>query len=174
MAETVNRMGENAKNSVGLLVSILIRYPEPATLSLDPSSSTITFKFLVAMGITKRRFWALRRRIFESLKSFHYLNKIPMGLLKVNQVSFDGLTIVEVTRDMRSLTQQEITLVTELMKEDLGDSLVIDDTVRSSFEEEMSIQEELIEQMLDDVREVKGTANLIAVREEGRVLVFNK
>lgn len=174
MAELTKRMGENARNSVGLLVSILIRYPEPATLSLDPSSSTITFKFLVTEVISRRRFWNLRRKVFESLKTFHHLNKVPMVSLRVEQVGFDGLTVIEVTRDVASLTQQEITLVIELMKEELGNSLVIDNTARIPFEEEMTIQEELIEQMLDDIREVNTTANLIAVREEGRVLVFNK
>ena len=77
------------------------------------------------------------------------------------------------TRDVASLSQEELALVIGLMKDTLGDRLVVDHN-DGSPDEDLSMQEELIQEMLEDIKEDKLEKNLIAFREEGRVLVFNK
>jgi hypothetical protein len=41
-------------------------------------------------------------------------------------------------------------------------------------EEDLLVQEEIIDEMLQDVKDCRQDKNIVAFREEGRVVVFNK
>ena len=59
----------------------------------------------------------------------------------------------------------------EIIKDELGDQLVTDEN--SLAEDEIILQEEVINHMLAAIRSNGTEKNITAVREDGRVLVFN-
>ena len=64
-------------------------------------------------------------------------------------------------------------MVIELVHMNFNQNLVSEKN-DSLMEEDLLMQEELIEHMLENLKISSPEKNLIAFREEGRVLVFNK
>lgn len=169
----LNREGERANNSVSLLISMLVRYPELATINFDPRHQTLKFTFLLTRVLSEDEFDAFRRRLLESLKAYAWLEGLEVATTEVGLTKYGDVSVVEVVRDVRSLSQGEVSLTIDLIRGVFAPILVVD-RGESVQEEELAAQEELIEQMLEDLRESRSDRNLIAFREEGRVLVFNK
>jgi len=162
---------------VDLLVSILVRYPELTSINFDAGCGALKFTFLVAGVVGRKEFPDFRRRLLNSLEVLQALEGRTSSLRRVERGCYDDVTVIELTRDVDTLTQEEISLSIELLRETFGDRLVEDGTGESPHEEELDDQDELIGKMLDDVRGHRSSSSrsrLIAVREEGRVLVFNK
>lgn len=87
--------------------------------------------------------------------------------------SDDGIGILQITRDVATLSQTELALIVELVLDRFGPDLIVDDG-DSLVEEDMLAQDELIREMLADLQDGRLERNLIAFRDGGRVLVFNK
>jgi len=162
---------ESTSRNVGLLVSVLVRYPEVAAVDFDPV--TIKFTFLLTRALSNRAFQELSARVEDSLSAFNALEGRPTGMVKVERARHPGLTVVEVTRDLASLTQAEISLMVAVVREQFGQVLAADGA-ETMQEEEMAVHEELIAEMLDDVRVSQPGRNLTAFREDGKVVVFNR
>lgn len=160
-------------NSVGLLISMLVRYPELATINFDPRRQTLKFTFLLTRVLPEGEFAAFQVRLSDSLAAYGWLEGIEMPTKEVSLANFGGVGVVEVTRDVRSLSRGEIALTIELIRGAFAPILVVD-RGETFQEEDLAAQEELIEEMLDDLKEARSEKNLIAFREEGRVMVFNK
>ena len=162
---------ESASKTVNLLVSVLVRYPEVAAVDFD--HTTINFTFLLTRALSNRAFQELSARVEDSLAAFNALEGRPTGAVKVDRARHPGLTVIRVTRDISSLTQAEISLMVALVREQFGQVLAAD-SGEVMHEEELVVQEELIAEMLEDVRLSQQHRNLTAFREDGKVVVFNK
>jgi len=165
---------DTASKGIGLLISILVRYPELATVNYDPQDRTMTFTVLVARSLEGEELEGLRRDLVLSGEALADLEGRELQRFCVNTSDFDGLTVLEVVRDVESLTQREISLHTATLGGRLGEALVCDSAGGNIVEEDLAVQEEMIGQMLDDLRGVRSNRRLVAVRESGRVMVFNK
>ena len=77
---------------------------------------------------------------------------------------------MEYQRDIISLSQKEITLIIDLLKEEFGVSLITDED-DLLLVDDMTLHEELVNYMLENV---KANIELIALRDEGKVVVYNK
>ncbi len=169
----LNRDGERASNSVSLLISMLVRYPELATINFDPRRQTLKLTFLLTRVLSEEEFRAFQGRLLDSLAAYAWLEGLEAATTEVGLTRYGEVSVVEVTRDVRSLSQGEVSLTIDVIRGLFTSALVVD-RGESVQEEELAAQEELIEQMLEDLRESRSDKNLIAFREEGRVLVFNK
>jgi len=157
----------------GLLVSILLRFPEVGSVTFDPSCHSLCLTLLIHKRITRARYEALRLLVLESLAAFAYLQGLQPRIAEVSRTAFKGVTAIEITRDAESISREEIALLIGLARERFGEELVVDADADLP-EEDMLIQEQLIDEALDHLRDVRQQYNLIAYREGGRVLVFNK
>ncbi|HHV64186.1 MAG TPA: hypothetical protein GXX46_03810 [Peptococcaceae bacterium] len=153
--------------STGLLVSILLRYPEVGTISCCRENQALVLKFVVRKGFD---FDSLSQKIYLALEMFHKLEGCPMKLCTLEKHEQD-LDLIVITRDLMSFTQNEMNLIVEIMKSELKNQLVCDES--SLEEEEILFQEEVINHMLAALRANGTERNITAVREDGRVLVFN-
>jgi len=168
-----NAPKESVSRSAGLLVSILVRYPELGTINYDPEQHCLRFTFLLTRLLPDGEFRSWREKLEASLEAYWYLEKRSPMAFDIQQSTFGKITVLEITRDVGTLTQEEISLVIDLLREEFGALLMTDgnDTV---MEEDLMLQEELIGQMLEDFKVTRQERKLIAFREEGRVLVFNQ
>jgi len=164
---------ERNSPSVGLLISVLVRYPEIARVHYDHRDQSLKFSLLLSCGIGPGEKDMLEQRIRSSLDAYLYLENRSPSIIVVNVTSFEEITVIEMVRDVASITQEEISMVTEVVKEMYPSGLVAEGP-EGPAEEDPSLQEEMIEEMLDDLRHTKQQRNLVAFREEGRVLVYNK
>lgn len=160
-------------DSVGLLISILVRYPEVSTINFDPDKQLLKFTFIYSQVLGDNELAGLRGRIMDSIEAYNMLEGKETQLITINHNVCDNLTLIEVQRDVHSLAQEEITLIVELFRQYLNTNLVTEEN-ESLIEEEMIAQEEMIEHMLECIKGSAEKKYLFAFREEGRVLVFNK
>ncbi len=166
-------VSSNVSKSVSLLISILVRYPELGTINYDPKNHILKFTFLIAKLISDSEYRLLEEKLSAGIEVYHQLRGSSDYVFKVKTTRFGRVTVVDIKRDVTTLSQEELSLMIEVLREQWGDVLVVDEN-DAVLEEELLIQEELIEEMLEDLKDGAQGKNLIAFREEGRVLVFNK
>ncbi len=160
-------------DSVGLLIFILVRYPEVATINFDPEKQLFKFTFIYSQILGNNELISLKEKIINSIEVYTLLEGKSTKLVSISHQTCDNLTLIEVKRDVDTLVLEEITLIVELFHQHLNNSLVTEEN-DSLIEEEMLAQEEMIEHMLESIKGSTEKKYLFAFREEGRVLVFNK
>ena len=144
--------GEAFTNSMSLIVSLLVRYPGIATVSFDPVQKALQFTFVIARPLSAPEFETFGTRIRESLETVASLNgRVPV-LIELTLSGYEGMSFLEVKRDIDSLMPEEIALLTALLDQQFGGELVreLDETLE---EEDQAIQEEMIEHMLEDLKD---------------------
>lgn len=164
---------EDTNWSDGLLISILVHYPEIATINFDPIGHVLKFAFISSQALKAEQLSIAEERVLDSIEVFNLLEGRKVKMSAISYLDCDQLTIIEVQRDIDTLAQEEISLIVQLVREFLGNNLVTE-TEEFVFEGDPVLQEEIIEYMLEGLKGAHGDKHLFAFREEGRVLVFNK
>ena len=93
--------------------------------------------------------------------------------LRITGSYVGNITQIQITRDVATLTADEISLLIGLILQGFGENL-ISDRSDDLEEEDLIVQEEFIANLLADLKETVQDKRLIGFREEGRVVVFNK
>jgi len=168
-----SRPQEEVSDSIGLLISILVRYPEVGTINYDPLNQHLRFTFIFSGVLEEKELVKFKRTMVESIDTYNDLEHRSAAVVEVDHHLCDHFTMLEVIRDVGTLSQEEIALVIELVHMKYAQNLVTEKN-EGLLEEDLQMQEELIEHMLENIRISSSEKNLIAFREEGRVLVFNK
>jgi hypothetical protein len=159
--------GGNVPEGVGLLISILVRYPEVCSVRYHQQEHALKFRFVLLKSEGGER---LTGKIREALEVFHRLEGNTMQLCEVEQKPEDRLSLLTITRDVTSMSQIEVGLIVDLVKAGLSKQLIYD---KSDLpEDELTFQEEVIGEILQSFKEHGLDKGFIAVREEGRVLVY--
>lgn len=165
--------GEDVTDSVGLLISILVRYPEVSTINFDPENQLLKFTFIYSQVLGDNELNNLREKLLDSIEVYNLLEGKETRVVSLSHQVCDKLTLIEVQRDVNTLTQEEINLIVELFHQYLNNNLVTEEN-EQYIEEDLLAQEEIIEHMLESIKGSTQDKYLFAFREEGRVLVFNK
>ncbi len=165
--------GDDVTDSVGLLISILLRYPEVATINFNPESQLLKFTFIYSKVLENGELDSLKQKLMDSIEVYNLLEGKETKVVTLNHQICDNLTLLEVRRDVDTLAQEEITLIVELFHQFLKNDLVTEEN-EQLVEEDLIAQEEIIEHMLQSIKCSTQDKCLFAFREEGRVFVFNK
>ncbi|MBF7083049.1 hypothetical protein IT084_08675 [Desulfallas sp. Bu1-1] len=164
---------DDVTDSVGLLISILVRYPEVSAINFDPWEQMLRFSFICSRVIDEQEFNNFKAYLLDSIQSFNYLEGKDAKFIDISHQVYDDLTLIEIKRDVATLVQEEIALVVQIFYQYWEGNLVSDFN-ETLIEEDLIIQEEIIEHMLESVKGSAEDKFLYAFREEGKVLVFNK
>lgn len=164
---------EEVSDSIGLLISILVRYPEVSTINFDPVKQELKFTFIVSSVLEKDEMVNFIKKVQDSVEMYVELEGHEPTSIHIGHQVCEDFTKFEITRDVTTLTQEEINMVIQLVKMKFTSHL-ISERNENVVEEDLLMQEELIEHMLESLKLSTAERNLIAFREEGRVLVFNK
>lgn len=165
--------GEDVTDSVGLLISILVRYPEVAAINFDPWEHILKFNFICSRVVDEEEMQRFVSLVLDHIRAYNYLEKRETPLVEISHQVYDNLTLIEMKRDVATLAQDEIALVVEVFYR-FWENALVSDLGDNMIEEDLVVQEEIIEHMLESVRDSVGNKRLYAFREEGKVLVFNK
>ncbi len=165
------RSGEKVSDSVGLLISMLVRYPEISSIYYEPTREEIKFTFLLNKN-TKNidEFSDLLNkclRTYNILENGKTLNNVSISYSVVGKI-----TMVEIGRKIKHLSPQELNMIISLIQDYFYDELIVE--VEELALEEQLLQEDLIGTILDNLNQETLKQRLIAYREEGRVMVFNE
>jgi hypothetical protein len=158
---------------VGALIASLVRYPELSSLDFHPEAGRVTLSFCLRGSLSRERAETLADALMEVLLTYHHLLRFPLageGVAEFSTESQEPLTILRLTRDIHSLSPDEVGMVIDLLRDQCGAELLTDPNDFS--EDDLLDQEETIQAALDSLAQEPGR-RLFALREEGRVLVFN-
>ncbi|MDU4959708.1 MAG: hypothetical protein E6X17_03460 [Sporomusaceae bacterium] len=160
-------------DGVNLLISILVRYPEVGTIAYNSSTQSLKLTFLLTGAPQAQRLDQIAAYMRHSLDTYYLLKNLKNSVVEMQTSNYENMAMLTIVRDVASLSRGEIALIIALLREKATDLLVADQS-ESLLEEDLLVQEELIENMLENMRSKYDSHNLIGIREDGRVLVFNK
>lgn len=162
-------------DSTNLLITILVRYPAIGTVQLDQKHDQLKFKFMLKSLLEEEVFSQFVCFMQKYLDGLNYIENKKPSELKIQKSHFEDITIIEVSRDVDTLTQNEIALIMELIYQKFQEQLITDSNQSSVFiEEELIFQDEVIKHSLETIKKHKEEKKFIAFRENGRVLVFDR
>lgn len=161
--------GGQVPDEVGLLISILVRYPEVCSVRYLQDQHALIFQFLL---FASSQVGCLPEKLQDAIDVFHELESRPMKLCKAEGKHEEDFYRLTITRDVESMNQAEVGLIVDLVKGSSSQELVYDEM--EIQEEELEFQEEIIDQILEQLQKSELDKNLVAVREEGRVLVYKE
>ena len=164
---------EPISDGVNLLISILVRYPEIASIRFDPDFHIMKLTFMVAGIVQTGELLAFRQKLLDSINAYRLLLGPAEKTADIQSSVYDSVTVVTIFRDVDTLSKGEIAMCISLLREQYRDSLVTDRN-DNLHEEELLVQEEIIDNMLENVKTTPDSNSLVGIREDGRVLVFNK
>ena len=164
---------DEISDGVNLLISILVRYPEIGTIKFDPQHSCLNLKFMLSALPSELEFSRIHDLLINSITAYNMLEGFPLKTVKIKLHPETQVTMLTIIRDVYTLSKNELTLIITLLRENLKEQLIIDSN-DSPPEEDLSLQEEVIEDMLENIRGHRHLHELIGIRENNRVLVFNK
>ncbi|KJR45073.1 hypothetical protein UF75_4545 [Desulfosporosinus sp. I2] len=159
--------GGRAQDGVGLLTSILLRYAEVGTVHYWCEQHALKFTFMLTKPQVDS---SLQDMLKPAVEFFNQLEGRTMRVFDITYRNEEKVCVITVTRDVDSMTQREVGLIVELLKRKFHKQLLYEEMYLP--EEEQIFQEEMISQMLYSIQSDTMKKNVVALREEGRVLVF--
>lgn len=153
---------------VDLFVSILVRFPQIATIHYEPESKTIRLVFL--LKDPKLNFNDFAQRFQSHLSLFHMFRGGNVTVASLKKIESSLLTNIEVVRDFASMSLAELKLIVQLMLDHYGDTLLQEGPQMA--EEDLEEQNVVIESLLTS-HAWSLSERLTGFREDGRVLVFS-
>jgi hypothetical protein len=163
---------EEPNDSVNLLVSLLVRHPELSRVVIKPRFAAIALFFIVRGSLAVGERSAFRLSVLDHLRAFHGLAREPSPKVVVRLRADEGHTFVEIERDARDITRDEISLMVALVAQSFGDRLIVNPPADDPNEDESGGREDPVGTALDAVRRAKQAKGLVGFREERRVLIY--
>lgn len=159
-------------NHSNLLASILVRYPEIGTLQVLPHSRCMRFGFFAKGFQDSKPFESFCRHLTDSIEALTFLGGKQPTILDIRVSHDEDFSLIELDRDMSSISLQEISLVVALLQGYFGGSLICSDDVDDIGD--VAWYDDFIAHVLEDINSETPLQELIGFREGGRILVFNK
>lgn len=173
MRSTRNRTTSESADAVGLIIALLVRFPQIATLTSHPGEGTLTLSFAVTGRLDRATQRDLREALLEHVRAYSGLAVEPFETVEVACEIDERMSFVRVTRDARSVSREELQMLTALLGERFGAALVQSAVAEDEgLDDDLAAQDELVEYALDALRDPTQQKNLVGFREEKRVLVY--
>lgn len=161
---------------VQLLGSLLVCYPEIAAVTYDPTRDKLELTFMVKQplppGKDVDKFADFLR---ESLQAYHDIEEGGYVWFLVDTESQGETLLIRVSRNLIDLTRGELEIMAELLLDRFGESLLVDSHTVENLEPDFAaMHSEVLDQLLDQAPDIIIKERMAAVRENDRVIVYNR
>lgn len=160
--------------SINWLVSVLIHFPEVYALNFNINQQKFKYSYMVGRELEEEEFEGLKKVLLESLYVYDEIvlkKRAPSSLVKN---SFYGLTLVELTRETRAVSLEEIHIVNSVLKDFFDAELISEHPKKlNQFKEDLERHQELIKYLTINCSSSRQE-NIFAFRQEGKVFIFDK
>lgn len=156
-----------------LLATILVVYPVISTVSYEPQEDAmLELVFAMKAAPTKERFEKIAKQIIDSLDAYHQLEGFPQARIEMHMEGLGATCFLHVKRDTASLSRGELSVLTTLVEEYFSEELVFDELPPSADPDFLLAQEEQLDQMFGNIRQMQIPDRMVGVREHERVMVY--
>lgn len=165
---------ESFPEGVNLLFAILTRYPEISCVHMSSQEKVLKLTFFATHAADEEEIRKLGELLLDSVNAYHLLEGYAYEEMEFEYAFHEGVTFLTVIRDVPSLSRGELSLLAQLLRERLGERLVVDyQPEPPPGTEEMPGDEEYLDSLFQTIRRVPAQT-LVGMREEGRVLVYTQ
>jgi hypothetical protein len=161
-----------ASDAVGLIVALLVRFPEIATIVSHPKEGTLTLSFAVELRLDRRAEAEVRESVGEHVRSLLDLGRDKPDALLVGVESDEAASFVRITRDVRSFSREELQVLVALLADRFGATLVRSPAAEEDGFEDEAADDDIVDFALEAMRDPAQQRSLVGFREEKRVLVY--
>ncbi|MBR1728425.1 MAG: hypothetical protein IJ728_02755 [Selenomonadaceae bacterium] len=155
-----------------MLAAILVVYPSVQAVSYDPKDGMLELSFALRGQFSQDQFENFLKYVADSVEAYHTLENLGSATIELNVEGIYQTCFINVRRDMATLTCGELSLLTELAINYFGENLI--EEFGGAVDEEYYLeQEEYLEQMLSNIRQIRIENKLVGVREHERVVIYN-
>ncbi|GAC1303819.1 MAG: hypothetical protein NVSMB21_03500 [Vulcanimicrobiaceae bacterium] len=168
---THDRVPSESSDAVGLIVTLLVRFPEIATIVSHPTDGTLTLSFGVVGALDRASASEVRERVNDYVRALLTCARETPSVLEVRCESDAGMSFVRVTRDVATFTREELAVLVAVLAERFAERLVRGPGADEAFEDD-DVADEVVEYALEALREPAQQRSLVGFREEKRVLVY--
>lgn len=159
---------------INLLTSILICYPEISIITFEPEAEEVHLNYTVNKSMSEAERTNLKNFFIDSMEAYYYLEGTEPQIIRISLTVHDKITFIDVERDVKTFSHGEIRLFSELLKEKFGDSVGDESDRVPLIDSSVLAQSELIDTMLGSIKINPVSEKMIGIREDGRVIVYNK
>lgn len=171
-----NAPEERSSDGVSLLISLLVRFPQIGTIQFESKSRHLRLNFMLSQSVFPADIEAFQTKIAANLKAYHHITGMNPTCVNIeNKQPYEKFCMLSIVRDLASLSKGELALIISLLVERFHETLIIDDPdFLPDFMDDPVFPDDFIDGMLENVKFQRSAKSLTALRENGRVLVFNK
>jgi hypothetical protein len=166
-----SKTASQSSDAVGLIVALLVRFPEIATIVSHPAEGTFTLSFALGTRLDRTAERRVRDSVTEHIAALTQATGEVVETLAVECERDQRMTFVRVTRDAGSFTREELQLLTALLSGHFGEALVKSPASEDELPDDEAADESL-EFALEALRDPTQQKSLVGFREEKRVLVY--
>ena len=173
MFDFLNKNNKPNLDASRLLASILVVYPSVQAVSFDPKDSMLELSFALNGKFSQDQFEGFLKYVAESVEAYHQLENLGNATIELNVEGIYSTCFLNIRRDLATLTCGELSMITELAINYFGENLIEDFNNNVNDEEYIMAQEDYLEQMLGNIRQIRIENRIVGVRERERVVVYN-
>lgn len=161
------------EESINLLTTLMLYYPELSTINYSPRGKLFKLGFIISNELNKNIINNLSCELSTVLNTYFSLSGKKKNIyFKLKNTCAPGITIIEIIRDAISLRQKEISLIVGYLRNRFGQDIVSEEIYMP--EHNLIENDQFIASLLEDLCRKDPKSFIIAVREEGRVLIFQR
>lgn len=175
LKKAVSRKQPADKAGIQLLASMLVCYPEIESVAYEPDNTKLTLDFVLAGSVDEQKLKAFIKLLNDSLQAYHEIETASQVWMAAEAESHDNLMLVHIHRQLVTMTRGELSLIASLFREAFPASLQIDQHVTEQLEPDFAeAQSAMLDQLLDKSQEYRIREQIIGVRDNDRVVVYNR
>ncbi|WP_018133376.1 hypothetical protein [Effusibacillus pohliae] len=155
-----------------LLVSMLIRYPEVASVRYEPDSQSLIFSFFLQGNLDGGKREACTQDLIAHFAACAELDRDFSPIGKLQFTPLEDITLLTYQQSIQRICAGEICLLTSVLRNHFANEvalepLLVDDDMKD-------VQDELIDRLLGHRDILVEDRPIIAYREGGKVFVYNR
>jgi hypothetical protein len=160
---------------VNIIINLLMRFPEIFTVTYSLSESSYSLSYMVKTKVGLEQFKSFSCQLEENLEAYRFFKKKEHYPVSVQKKYYCGFTQLETVLSEDHLIGEEISLITRLIKEQFGKTLISELRPEDVdlLEEGPATWEEMLS-ILSNRKANSSVKNLFAFRDSGKVYVFDK
>lgn len=177
LAKAEGRAGRKRPSSrdVEVLATLLVAYPQVSRVTFDPEKKALGLVFLCQGPVGSRRRGAISRQYSDAIEVFLRLTGRTPAVLKTAWEKMGDFYCFQVERDVVSISPEELNLTADLISERARLVVSQEEVDMPDGHEDYAWSARLfLQEMLEQVRDLRSTRKLVALREGEKVLVFDK
>ncbi|PSR33302.1 MAG: hypothetical protein C7B44_14765 [Sulfobacillus thermosulfidooxidans] len=160
----------SSTRGLGALITVMMRYPEINSVQFNPDDRTLNMTFIVRKTLEEDVWQRFQLQLQDVLQTYRWVTGRPLSQISLDRLEWDTATIIELRRDIETVSVEEVGMMIEILHDWFEQDVVMDS--HDLLEEELMLQEETIQANLEALTK-DAHGHLVALRDEGRVVVFN-